>query len=562
MSHHSLWKILPPAPVSYVADISFCPPVISHILYNRGIKDSNEAKLFFNSDGQILADPFLLPDINKAIARIIQAIQSQENIAVWGDFDADGITGTALLVEGLSLMGAQVSAYIPRRIEEGYGLNYKGIKTLKQNDVKLIITVDCGTGATSEVALAQKEGIEIIITDHHTVHHDLPPAQAVINPKREDSCYPFTELAGVGVAFKLIQAIAQTMQKTDIIEPLLELVAIGTVADLMSLNGENRYLVKRGLEILNYTQRIGLKALISSAGLQPGKIDTESISYSLGPRLNTLGRFKHALPAYQLLVTKNTAEARKLAEELEQQNTERKLVTENVWQKAREKIMTSGINDPILFTYDNDYHQGVLGLVAGKLVNEFHRPAIVIKTESEICRGSARSITPFNIIKALASCQDLLTQFGGHAMAAGFTVSNSNINRLYSHLSEIARSQLTEQDLQPVLYIDTEVQLSDLNEEIIRFWRKLAPFGPANNDPVFLSRNIVVKDYCSMGNKEEHLKFKLNDRGIYWDGVAFNMGQYASEVTDRLDIVYRLTTDHWNGRDRLRLNIIDFIPAQ
>ena len=562
MPHHSLWKILPPAPVTYVADIPFCSPIISHLLYNRGIKNAGEAKSFLNPEVQILADPFLLPDMDKAILRIMQALESQEKIAVWGDFDTDGISGTALLVEGLSLLGAQVTAYIPRRIEEGYGLNINGIETLKQNGVKLIVTVDCGTGAISEVDFAQEVGIEVIITDHHTVHSHLPQAQAVINPRREDSHYPFAELAGVGVALKLIQALAQTMQKTDIIDALLELVALGTVTDMMPLNGENRYLVKRGLEILNYTQRIGLKALMSSAGLQPGQLDTESISYSLGPRLNTLGRFRHALPAYQLLVTQNTAEARKLAKELEQQNTERKLITEKVWQKAREKVMANGANDLILFTDDEDYHPGVLGLVAGKLVNEFYRPAIVIKTEAEICRGSARSIAPFNFVKALTLCQDLLIQFGGHAMAAGFTITNSKISQLYYRLCEIARGQLTERDLQPKLYIDAEIQLSDLNEEVIRFWRKLAPFGSSNNDPTFLSRGIIVKDYHSVGQKKEHLQFKLHDRGIYWSGIAFNMGQYAGNVTDRLDIVYQLATDHWNGRDRLRLNIIDFVPAK
>ena len=563
MSYHCPWKILPPAPVTYIADISFCPPIISHLLYHRGIRNAAEAKSFLNPDKQLLTDPFLLPDMGKAVNCITEAIAHHDRIVIWGDFDTDGISGTALLVEGLTSLGAQVGAYIPHRLEEGYGLNIKGIQELGQNGIKLIITVDCGTGAMAETEFAHNTGLRVIITDHHIISATLPLVQALINPRRQDSCYPFAEFAGVGVAFKLLQALVQTMGKSEILDTAPELVALGTVTDMMSLHAENRYLVKRGLEILNHTQRVGLKAMITAAGLQPGTLDTKSISYSLGPRLNTVGRFHHALPAYQLLMTNNLAEADELAGLLEEQNNERKRITEDVWQIAREKIISTGTDYPLLFVSGTEeYHEGILGLVAGKLVEEFHRPAIVIKEEKGACRGSARSLEPFNLFDALARCQDILLQFGGHAMAAGFTILPDKISELRQRLLEIAGRELSAPDLESHLIIDAEVQLADLNEEVLRYWRKLAPFGMGNSEPTFLSRNIEVVECRGIGTKNEHLKLILRDGGIYWDCVAFNLGQRINEITSRLDIVYRLAIDHWSGREKLRLNIVDFTPPQ
>lgn len=560
MPDRDSWKLLPIAPAGYVAGMLPSPPLVSQLLYNRGIADAAEAESFLNPGQHLLADPFLLPDMEKAVARISRALLSAEKIAVWGDFDVDGMSGAALLVEGLSSLGGNVIPYIPHRVEEGYGLNHKGLKELRQRGVSLVITVDCGIGAVSEVKYAREIGLDVIVTDHHTVSSVLPPAVAVVDPKRVDSRYPFADLAGVGVAFKLLQAQVQTLGRFETWDDLLDLVALGTVADMMPLVGENRYLVKRGLELLNDTRRVGLREMMSIAGLQWGELDTEGILWVLAPRLNTAGRLTHALTAYQLLVTRSQQEAHQLALELEQENAERKRITDDVWDKARNQIMAAGADQPLLIAEGEDYHPGVLGIVASRLVDEFHRPAAVIRLEPEVSKGSARSIPQFNFVAALMECRDILQQFGGHPMAAGFTLPGDKVGQLRQCLQQMAASQLDPGDLQPQLLIDADVQLRDLNGDMFKLLRQFAPFGRANPEPTFLSRDVEVVDCRSVGKGGEHLRLKLRDGSVTWDGVGFNLGQFIAEVTPRLDAVYKLAVDRWDGQEALQLNIIDFAP--
>lgn len=536
-------------------------PLAVQLLYNRGINRSAEAEAFLRGDETLQSDPFLLPDMDRAVARIYQALMRDEKIAAYGDFDADGICGIAVLTCGLSLLGAKTTHYIPHRVNEGYGLNLASLENLHQQGVTLVITADCGISNYTEVDGARKIGLDIIITDHHVPPPTLPPALATVNPKREDSLYPFSQLAGVGVAFKLIQALFQTLGKEEHLEELLDLVALGTVADMVPLLGENRYLVKRGLEVLSRTRRPGLQEMINLVGLSPEDLDTEDISWVLAPRLNAPGRLDHALPSYRLLVTESPKEARQLAEELVQQNTQRQRLTEEFFCQAKEQIFSRDIDSPLLMVGGEDFPQGITGLIAGRLMGEFYRPSVVFEQGQSTSTGSARSIDEFDIIAAIKECQDLLIKFGGHPMAAGFTLPTENLASFHERLLRIAASQLSDVELYPFLTIDAQVPLSTMNGKIFKQIERFAPFGNSNPLPVFLSSGVRVTDCYPVGNGSRHLKLRLREGDIAWPGIGFNLGHLVGEVTSEIDLVYNLTVDRWNGDERLNLNILDFAPT-
>ena len=559
--NHRRWKVLPPAPDERLADIAGLPPLVAQLLYNRGVTEPAQVEPFLAADKQLHGDPLLLPDIEKAIARIYHAMLSGENIAAYGDFDVDGVCGTALLVQGLSFLGAKVTPYIPHRVKEGYGLNPASLESLYQQGITLVITVDCGISATPEVEHARRMGLDMIITDHHLIPTLLPPAIAVVNPCRQDSAYPFSQIAGVGVAFKLLEALFQSLGKEEGLDELLDLVVLGTVADVMPLVSENRYLVKQGLEMLNKTKRIGLQELLHVAGLQLGKLNTESISWVLGPRLNAAGRLDHALTSYRLLMTNSPQEAHLLAQELEQINTLRQRLTEEALAKAKEKLYSTGTDAPLLLVGGEDYHSGIVGLVASKLAQEFYRPVLVFELDQSIIRGSARSIPEFDITAALGECQDLLLRFGGHPMAAGFALPTDNLPLLQQRLLDIAARQLSGVDLQPFLTVEAEIPLSALNGKIFAAIERLAPFGHGNPVPTFLSRKVKMTDCHQVGRKQEHLKLKLRQGEMVWEGIGFDLGHLIAETTPSLDIVYNLAVDRWGSEDVLALNILDFAPA-
>ena len=499
--------------------------------------------------------------MHQAVARIYQALLSGENIAVYGDFDADGITATALLAHGLSTTGGRVTPYIPHRLTEGYGLNTTALEHLYQQGISLVITVDCGITALPEVKKARRMGLDIIITDHHTALSEIPPAIATVNPKLPNSTYPFSELTGVGVALKLLQALFQSLGKKKQLDELMDLVALGTIADMAPLLGENRYLVKQGLKLINTTPRLGIREMITQAGLNIGSLDAESISWVLAPRLNAAGRLEHAMTSYKLLMTDSPQEAQELSIWLEQKNAERQRLTTSVLAKARKQILAKEISS-LLIAGDNDYPVGIVGLVAGRLSEEFYRPTIVIRTGEQVSSGSCRSIPEFNIILALNQCSNLLTRFGGHSQAAGFTLPTKNLARLQQTLLQLATSQLAGVDLRPHLDIEAEVRLPDFSGETFQIIQKLAPFGRGNPIPTFLSRAVEVVDCRTMGNGGEHLRLKLRQGGTVWDGVGFGLGNSLAEVSSPLDIVYNLEIDRWGGEERLRLNILDFVAAR
>jgi len=557
---HSRWYVLPPVPESYLANTPGFPPLIAQLLYNRGLAEPSQVDSFLAADGRLQGDPFRLPDMHQAVGRVYRALLSGENIAIYGDFDADGITATALLVQGLSRLGGKVTPYIPHRLTEGYGLKTAALEKLYHQGVSLVISVDCGITAVTEVKRARRMGLDVIVTDHHTPLDMAPPATAIINPKRTDSTYPFTELTGAGVALKLLQALLQSIGKEKQLDDLYDLVALGTVADMSPLLGENRYLVKQGLKLINSTPRLGIREMITQAGLTAGHLDTESISWILAPRLNAAGRLAHAMTSYKLLMTDSPKEAQGLSIWLEQKNSERQRLTTRVLNKAREQVLAQGIS-PLLIASHQEFPPGVNGLVAGRLAEEFYRPAIVIKTGYEVSSGSCRSITEFNIIQALNQCRRLLSHFGGHSQAAGFTLPTRNLPRLQEALRQMATTQLEGVDLRPRLDIDAEANLSNLSGDTFQIMQKLAPFGRGNPLPSLLSRGVETVDCRTMGANGEHLRLKVRQGGKTWDAVGFKFGNYLAEVAPTIDIVYNLEIDRWQGMEKLRLNILDFAPA-
>ena len=559
--NNSRWNVMPPAPAEYFAETPNLPPLIAQILYNRGLTEPSQLASFIAADERLSADPFLLPDMHQAVARTYRALLSGENIAIYGDFDADGITATVLLVQGISRLGGKVVPYLPHRLNEGHGVKTTVLEKLHQQGISLVITVDCGITALAEVKKAQRKGLDIVITDHHTPPDTIPPATAVVNPKLPGSEYPFLELAGVGVAFKFLQALLQSIGKEERLEEMLDLVALGTIADVMPLVGENRYLVKQGLRLLNSTPRPDIREMANQTSLTIGSLDTESVSWVIAPRLNTTGRLGHAMPSYQLLITDSTEEARQLNLWLEQKNTERQRLTSEVISKAREQILAEGVS-PILLASDEEYPAGVIGLAAGRLREEFYRPAVVVKTGKQTSTGSCRSIPEFNITQALKQCQSLLSHFGGHPQAAGFTLPTRNLPRLKEALLRIAATKLAGVDLRPHLDIDAEVTLPKLTGDTFSSLQKLAPFGKGNPAPTFISRKVEVIDLRVIGSTGAHLKLKLRQDGTTWDGIAFHAGNCSKGVASPLDIVYNLEVDSWYGAERLRLNILDFAPAE
>ncbi len=555
------WQVFPPVSAEQTARHPDIPPLLLQLLHNRGITDPSRFQEFLAGDEKLVGDPFLIPDMPQAVGRIYRAMLGGENIAIYGDFDPDGVTATVLLVQGLSRFGANVVPYIPHRTEEGYGLNKPALERLRRDGINLVISVDCGITAVPEVAYARRIGLDVIVTDHHSVTTALPKADAVINPKRPDSPYPFRELSGVGVAFKLLQALSTSLGRDGRCSEYLDLVALGTVADMSPLVGENRYLVKEGLKVLNNTRRLGLQEMATQAGLKPGSLDAESISFVLAPRLNPAGRLDHAISSYRLLVTEKSDEARQIATLLQQKNAERQQLTADTLTKAKERLSRTDRGLPLLMVGADDYPAGIIGLVASRLVDEFCRPVMVVRLGPETCRGSARSIPQFNVVSALTECSDLLTQFGGHSQAAGFTLPSANIERFYDRLLDIASKELAGVEFRPVLPVDACVDLGSMNGDTLRMLNRMSPFGQANATPTFVSRHVKVVDWRKVGVNGPHLKLRLSQDKTIWPSIAFQMGNMSDQLAPYLDIVYNLEMDDWGNTPTLRLHLQDFAPS-
>ena len=562
------WQIAPPAPANHLARFPQLSPLIVQLLYNRGITAPLDVRDFL-AGARPEDNPFRLKGMNEAVTRLRQAIRQGELVAIYGDFDADGVTATALLVETLSALGARVKPYIPHRVDEGYGLNTEALHQLASEGVKVVVTVDCGIRSIEEVNYGRKLGLDIIITDHHSVGEEVPPALAVINPKQPDCRYPFKDLAGVGVAFKLAQALLRANRRVPVTkgevsvneEDLLDLTALGTVADLAPLLGENRSLVKRGLERLNAAERLGLRAMIAQAGLKLGQIDAATIGFILGPRLNAAGRMDDAATSYDLLTCRSPDQAANLAQELEELNRRRQRLTLEALERAQEQAPMADESQKLLFVAGEDFPSGIVGLVAGRLTEEFYRPSLVVELGPEESRGSARSIPEFNITAALDQCSGLLVKYGGHAAAAGFTVANDNLEALQERLKELAAEQLEGVELTPTLLIDAEVELSEMDWATQALLTQLEPCGYANPAPLLLSRRAIVRDARAVGTDGGHLKLSLSDGQARWGAIAFRQGQWAGQLPPHIDVVYSLEINEWRGEKQLQLNVKDLRPS-
>lgn len=571
------WNIAPRIPPSVLATLREFHPVIAQVLYNRGQDTPQKARAFLDGGDDALHNPFALHGMAQAVERIRRAIRGGEQIVVYGDFDADGVTSTALLVQALQALGARVEPYIPHRVDEGYGLNFEALRTLHRQGTSLVVTVDCGIRSVEEVAYGRRLGLDLIVTDHHSVGEALPPAVAVIDPKIDTrrrleegrtNGYPEDMLAGVGVAYKLAQALFSVAQSQDRRPPplrlddLLDLVALGTVADLVPLDRlENRELVRRGLHVLNRAQRPGVYELMEVAGVRPEQCNATSIGFMLGPRINAAGRLDSAMIAYELLSTQDMARASELAQQLQALNVERQELTLQAVEVAREQAFDSSQDLPLIFATSSGFRPGIVGLVAGRLCEEFYRPAVVVQQGETESRGSCRSIDEFDITDALDECADLLVRHGGHAQAAGFTVLNENLPRLRERLMQLAAERLDGEDLRPLLDIDAEVPFDQLSEALADELRRLEPTGAGNNAPLFVTRGVRVVEARRVGQEGKHLRLRLSNGVQSLDGIAFKFGDWAERLEGTMDIVYHLEINEWNGRRRPQLNIQDLRPA-
>lgn len=546
--------------------------IILQLLFNRGIIEKEQREIFFQPDKVSLSDPFLFKNLAAAAALVIKHIKERNLIVVYGDYDADGVTATAVLVEVLNIFKAKTNVYIPGRASEGYGLNKKAIAELNKSGAKLIITVDNGIRNKTEVAYAKSLGLDIIITDHHEPppeKNDWPDC-LIINPKAES--YYYKSLAGVGVAFKFAQGLIKLSKldeqlKNKVAEKVLDLAAIGTVADMVSLLGENRILVSRGLKIINQQKRLGLAELIKIAqanGKANKKINSFSIGWQISPRLNSAGRLDHANTAYELLITKDKNEAQAIAKKLNTKNGERQKITEEITAYCRKIIEEKMAGDKILIVCSPDiedpsaegWPEGVVGLVAGRLSDEYARPVLAItKIKSEL-KGSGRSIDEFNIMAAIEGSSEYLEKFGGHAMACGFTLKGrSALPEFAAAMKRMADEVLAGVELTPKILIEAEIDLTDINDELLEDLEKFEPFGQDNERPKFLSRGLDIMDKVSMGANGQHIKFRFDS---IW-AVAFCQAENFKDfkIGDKVDAVYYLEFNEFNGRKSAQMKIVD-----
>ncbi|HEX9372071.1 MAG TPA: single-stranded-DNA-specific exonuclease RecJ [Roseiflexaceae bacterium] len=563
------WVLRDPAPAEFVASLRDRPPLVATLLYQRGLHDTRDIAAFLSSDYKSgLHDPFLMRGMDAAARRVAAAIAEGEPIVVYGDFDTDGVTAVTLLMQAIEAMGGEIRPYIPHRLREGYGLNTDAVDQLAAEGVRLLITVDCGISNVREVAHARAHGLDVIVTDHHTPPAVLPDAYAVVNPKQPGCDYPYKQLVGVGIAYKLVQALARLGVKMPLRgRDLLDVVALGTVTDMGPLNGENRVLVKAGLESINATQRPGLKALVVAAGLVQGKITSGDISFMLGPRLNAAGRIDDAVLAYKLLLADDFGVARALADDLNQANRRRQELTKEIQSAARSQVDELGKQDNRIVILDGaDYPAGLVGLVAARLVEDLGRPVLMLERGPETSRGSARSVPGFSIIDALTTCDDLFVRYGGHSAAAGFTIANQRLPELESRLLAYAESHLPDDMLAPAIEIDAEVPLGALSWDLLEHLAILEPFGQSNPQPILMSRRVRVAGAWARGAEGQHLKLRLDDGrgGPIYEAIAFRLGHLAGyfEKYPWLDIAFTLEANEWNGSRTLQLNVKDLRRAQ
>lgn len=537
--------------------------ILSNLLIKRGVTNFYEAKAFFRPTIDVLHDPFLMNGMEEASKRVIKAITGNERICVYGDYDVDGTCSAALMTLFLKELGANVSTYIPKRITEGYGISNASIDTLHEDGVTLIISVDCGITAVDEVAHANKYGIDTIICDHHKPKEVIPDAVAVLDALKPGCDYPFKFLSGAGVAFKLARAVGDRIGRIDMALKYLDLVALAGAADIVPLVDENRILVKKGLEQINAHPRPGIAALMKNARMEPGNLSAGQIVFTIAPRINAVGRLGDAARAVELFMTSDHSEAERLAAVLERENSERRKIDEVTFSHALETAeeVVDFENDPGIVLHDDNWHPGVIGIVASRLVERFYRPSVMLTTIDGVAKGSARSITGFNIYKALQHCEDLLLQFGGHEAAAGLALEIKNIPEFRRRFNEILRETINEDDIIPEVNVDTKISLSEITPKFIRILDQFAPFGPGNMRPVFLSEDVEIIYHPRIVGTN-HLITCVRQCGSdkIFDVIGFNLGHYAEDINKEknlIDIVYTIEKIVKDGKTYPQLRLKD-----
>ncbi len=544
------------------------PPIILNLLFQRGIDTEEKINYFMSPDyDRDVYDPFLFSQTKIVIERIRKARDDKELVVIFGDYDADGVTSTAILKETLDNLGIKSHVHIPDKKKDGYSMNPKAVEEFKEIGAKLIITVDCGITNKKEIKKASRYGIDTIVIDHHHVPADIPDAHAIINPKMENSGYPEVGLAGVGVTFKVVQAIYEKFMpdKKEQLKWMLDLVAIGTVADCAPLLGENRIFVKYGLVVLSKTRKIGLQEIFNVARLKIDENnvpDTHNISFQIAPRINAAGRMGHANTAYNLIMEKNQDQARKLASELESNNQNRQKITEATVKIVKIMAEKDFKDKKFIFAVGEDFPIGIVGLVAGKIADAFNKPAAVIQKKEKVSEGSFRSIPQLNIIETIEECSDLLVKFGGHNQAAGIKIENKNLDKFYKKLDSAISSKLKDKDLTPEIEINAEIKIEDVNFNLIENLEKLEPFGEGNKKPVFLIKGLVVENINIVGSNAKHLKLFLRSQDSspkVFEAIGFNMAREHEKIKkgDKIDAVFNLEKDEWNNSKKIQMKLID-----
>ena len=547
-----------------LADSLNISEVLTKLLFLRKIESFSQAKHFFRPSIESLHDPYQMLGMEAAAKRIIHALTENQPICIYGDYDVDGTCSTALLYMFLKELGANVDFYIPRRLNEGYGLSKDGIDVIKENNnAKLLITVDCGITAIEETAYANEIGIDVIICDHHQPKDELPNALAILDPLIPGCQYPFNYLSGAGVAFKLAQGVAEKIGKRELPLQYLDLVALASAADIVPLVDENRILVRVGLDKINNNPRPGIVALMESSGLQPGNLNSGQVVFTIAPRINAVGRLGDAKRAVELLITDSIDEARTFAKVLETENYARRKIDVGTFDNALQLVENSIDleNEMAIVLHQEDWHPGVIGIVASRLVEKYYRPTIMLTTIDGIAKGSARSISNFNIYEALQKCEDLLIHFGGHQAAAGLAVELDKVNEFKDKFNLIVKESITSDDLIPEIMIDSKIKLSEITPKFLRILDQFSPFGPENMRPVFLSEGVEIYNNPRLvGSNHLVACFKQNGNDKIFDSIGFNMREYLDLLSDKklnVDIVYTIDKTVRDGRTYPQLRLKD-----
>ena len=530
--------------------------LLVNILINRGITTVEEVELFLNPTRDDFHEPFLMPDMEKAVNRILKAIENNEKVIIYGDYDVDGITSITVLKKFLKERGLDVSEYIPNRLSEGYGLNKNAINKIHEQNYTLMITVDCGISANEEIEYATELGIEVIVTDHHEPGEEIPRCVAVVDAKRKDNKYPFNQLAGVGVVFKLIQAISNKLN-LDAKEYLkyLDIVCVGTISDIVPLVDENRVIAKLGLKLIPMTKNIGLKTLVKSIGYK--NIDSTSVSFGIAPRINACGRMGAQEIALKLFLTDDEKEAEEITEILNNYNVERQQTEKEIFEQAVNEIERANVDEPCIVLGKEGWHHGVIGIVSSKVTELYFKPSILICFEGEEGKGSGRSIPGFDLHEALMNCSTYIEKFGGHSMAVGINVKKKNFEKFKKDFEEYAQNQGI-RDIIPIVKIDEETSLKEINLQTVKDLSLLEPFGEANKVPIFLIRNLKIQSIRTL-SEGKHLKLKLGQDSYIIDAIGFGIGNIAENylIGDKVDIVGILEVNSFNGMEQVQIVIKD-----